>query len=243
MKSQPHNSFLFSCLIIVFMAFSSVGATEVQNFESLKILEMKLPSYPMKMTFEGIYGGQARVVFSVDERGELIDVFQESYTHPEFGRLAAESIWKWKFQPSKLNGEPITVVKAIDFNFDDKRGVFSSGIIEAAAAKLNFGRHAKSKQMYGPNDLDEELQAIEMGAPFFPEEFKNSDVDGMATVVFYIDEKGETRLPYTSEYSHLAFGQSAVHAVLNWKFKPPTVNGKPASILVRQQFNFKDATP
>ncbi|MCZ6674088.1 MAG: energy transducer TonB, partial [Verrucomicrobia bacterium] len=235
---QTHKSLLSACLVSFCMAVAPGVVIGIENFESLKVLEMVLPSYPMKMTFEGIYEGSARVIINVDETGELVDVYQESYTHPEFGRLADKYIRLWTFQPAKLNGEPITAIKPVDFNFDDKRGVYSVGIQAAMGSNMNFGRSANSKRVYSPEELDENLEPIEMVQPPFPEEFRNTDIEGTATVLFYIDETGKTRMPHVTEYSHMDFGTSALLAVENWKFKPPLVRGKPVSIMVSQKFNF-----
>jgi TonB family protein len=228
--------FLASFLIALVPGISSA----IENFESLKVLSTKLPGYPTKMTYEGIYEGWARVVINVNEKGELADVYLESYSHPEFGNLAETYIKKWTFQPAKLNGEPLSVIKPIDFHFEDRRGVFALGIQEAAASKLQFSRFAKGKRVYSPKELDEIPTPVEMSQPLFPEEFKGKNVEGSATVIFYIDELGDVRMPHVTEYSHESFGLVALMAVEEWKFDPPKVNGKPVSIMVRQKFNFKE---
>ncbi len=222
----------------------SVGASSlpaIDNFESLKVVSSELPSYPLGMTVNGIYDGAARVIISVNENGVLEDVYLESYTHPDFGKLAEESIKKWTFQPAKLNGEPLSVIKAIDFDFEDRRGVFAFGVMESVAAKLNFARFADSKRIYSPRELDEIPEPIEMITPLYPEEFKGQGTIGNVTVLFYIDETGEVRMPHVTEYSHESFGKTAIIAVEDWKFKPPLVHGKPVSIMVRQKFTFSES--
>lgn len=225
---------------VLFVSLKLTAQVGIENFESLKILNVELPAYPMKMTFEGIYEGQATVIINVDETGTILDVYQESFTHPVFGKIAADSVLKWTFQPAKLNGEPVPSVKPLTFKFDDKRGVFSVSMQEAAASFLKFSKHAKSKRLYDFGELDEGLQPEEMRQPYFPEEFKNKGIEGSATVMFYVDEEGKTRMPHLTDYSHSNFGKAALSAVDYWKFKAPTVNGKPASIQVRQTFNFSD---
>ncbi|MDA1068911.1 MAG: TonB family protein [Verrucomicrobia bacterium] len=225
---------------VLFVSLKVTAQVGLENYESLKILKMDLPAYPMKMTFEGIYDGQATIIINVDETGTIVDVYQESFTHPEFGRLADDSVRKWTFQPAKLNGEPVGSIKPLIFNFDDKRGVFSVSMQEAAASFLKFDKFRDSKRLYDFEDLDEGLKPEVMGQPFFPEEFKDQGIDGSATVIFYVDEAGKTRMPHLTDYSHQSFGMAALHAVENWKFKAPTVKGKPATIQVRQIFVFSD---
>ena len=239
MKLVFFKAYLIVALISVGIVIRSEA--DVEQFESLKVMEMNLPGFPEKVTFEGIYEGVARLIIKVDQTGRLVDAYQESYTHPEFGRLAEKYVRLWRFQPAKLNGEPITVIKEVDFHFDDKRGVYSTDIHGATALKLNFFRFASSKKTYSPAELDQPLESVEMEQPLFPFEFKNRGVKGTATVVFFIDEMGMSRIPNVTDYSHVAFGQAASMAVENWKFKPPTVGGKPVSVKVRQVFTFSDS--
>lgn len=240
MKFLAINSLLTTCLVYACFVVLPDTARAVENFESLKVLEMVLPNYPMKMTFQGVYEGTARVMIRVDESGKLIDVFQESYTHPEFGGLADEYVRLWTFQPAKLNGEPVASIKPVDFNFDDRRGVYSLGIMETVASGYNLGRFAKSKQVCSVKDLDHGLQPLEMRQPPFPKDFYETDIEGLATVIFYIDESGKTRMPYLTEQSHPSFGQAALLAVEHWRFKPPLLKGEPVSVLVRQVFTFSE---
>ena len=239
MKSRTWNIGVSSGLISIFLALSPLNASEVENFESLEVLNTVLPEYPVRLAYEGIYAGSARLVISVDGSGKLTDVFEESYSHPEIGRLANKYIRKWTFRPAKLNGEPITSVKPIDFYFDDKRGVYSIGVPEAAASYFVFGDHLGSKRIYNAEELDRELEPVTMENALYPRALKDSGVDGMAVVTFYVDEKGRVRMPHTTDYSHISFGESALSTVKEWRFKPPTVNGKPVSIHVQQRFNFK----
>ncbi len=241
MKIKFFNVTLRSALLAGCLGLGSSSLFGIDNFESLKVLTSELPSYPTSLTSEGVFDGAARVVLNVNENGDLIDVYLESYTHPLFGRLAEESVKKWTFQPAKLNGEPLSIIKAIDFEFEDRRGVFAFGVMESTAAKLNFARFSDSKRIYSPKELDKIPEPMEMETPLYPEEFKGQGVVGSATVLFYIDETGEIRMPHVTEYSHESFGKTALMAVEEWKFKPPLVRGKPVSIMVRQRFSFTES--
>ena len=211
----------------------------VENFESAQVVDTALPDYPVRLAYEGIYSGGARLIVRINETGELIDVFVESYTDSEFGRLAERYIERWTFLPAKLNGEPITSIKPIDFHFDDKRGVYSVGAPEALTALLYTGNNQDAKRVYSPRELDNELEPIEMTQPLYPEDLKRTGIDGSATIMFYVDERGRVRMPHATEYSQNIFGESALHSVTQWKFEPPRLKGKPVSVLVKQKFNFK----
>ena len=210
----------------------------VENFESLKIIQTTHPSYPMRLTQIGLYEGYVRLLIAVDYMGEINDVFIEEYTHETFAELARESVWQWKYVPAKVNGEPTTVVKALDFRFEDRTGLHSVDIMAAAADKLGLNRMYGKKRVYSIKDLDEVPEPIEVVKPKYPMEFKDEGVEGAASVMFYIDEEGRVRMPHISEFTHQEFAELALVAVKQWKFKPPIRHGKPVSIMVSQPFNF-----
>ena len=239
MKNKIYNTNLFSFLVVLLIPLLSNPAYGIDNFESLKVLNTRMPSYPLELVSEGILEGYAEVVIRVNQLGELTDVYLSAYSHPEFGRLAEKYIKMWTFQPARLNGEPQSVIKSFDFRFEDKRGVHSLLAMEAAVMKLNFGpKDMGGKRIHSPDELDENPIPLETEPPLFPEEFKGQGIKGTATVVFYIDEEGNVRMPHVIENSQDIFGMTALISVKKWKFKPPLAKGKPVSVLVRQTFNF-----
>lgn len=231
---------LFTIIWALIFGIFSCSAAAVEDFESLQVVSAKLPKYPLRLTMEGVYDGKARVVISVNDEGVVDDVYLEAFTHPTFGKLADKYIRLWTFKPAKLNGEPISVIKAYEFDFEDKRGVHAAGIMESSADKFNWGRFSKSKRTYSPKELDQIPVPVNMETPLYPGEFRGQRVEGSATVLFYIDDEGDVRMPHVMEYSHQNFAQVALFAVEKWKFQPPMVKDKAVAILVRQEFNFYD---
>lgn len=225
----------FSVLMVALIPGFAGG---VENFESLKIIQTTLPNYPMRLTQMGLYEGYARLVIAVDYMGELSDVFVEEYSHETFATLARETVWKWDYIPAKVNGEPTTVVKALDFRFEDRTGLHSVDVMAAAADKLGLNKMYGKRRVYSPDDLDSIPEPIEVVKPQYPLEFKEEGIEGEVSVLFYIDEEGRVRMPHIAEFSHEEFAELALMAVKQWKFKPPIRRGKPVSILVRQPFNF-----
>lgn len=239
MNNKIYKTNLFSFLLVLLIPQFSNLAHGIDNFESMKVLTTQMPAYPVGLVSEGILEGYAEIIIRVNEMGELTDVYKSAYSHPEFGRLAEKYIKMWTFQPAKLNGEPHAVIKSVDFRFEDKRGVHSLLAMEAAVMKMNFGpKDTDGKRIYSPEELDQDPIPLETETPLFPEEFKGQGIKGTATVVFYIDEEGNVRMPHVIENSQDIFGLTALFSVRKWKFKPPLVRGKPVSVLVRQKFNF-----
>jgi TonB family protein len=66
-------------------------------------------------------------------------------------------------------------------------------------------------------------------------------VRGKVTVDFYITEEGVVRLPSVSPYDDSQLTALAIEALRQWKFEPPTRNGKPILVKASQVFNFGPA--
>lgn len=226
------------CLSFFLLALVPGFSWGVDNFESLKIIQTTYPNYPMRLTQIGLYEGHVRLLIAVDYMGELTDVFVEEYTHELFAEIAEDTVWEWEFIPAKVNGEPTTVVKALDFRFEDRTGLHSVDVMAAAADKLGLNRMFGKKRVYSPEDLDSIPEPIEVVKPRYPLEFKDEGVEGEVSILFYIDEEGRVRMPHITEFTHPEFAELALVAVKQWKFKPPMRRGKPVSIMVNQPFSF-----
>jgi TonB family protein len=59
------------------------------------------------------------------------------------------------------------------------------------------------------------------------------------TVDFYIDEAGQPRLPAIRSMSDPVLGRIVLRTIAEWRFAPPTHDGKPAVTRARQQFVFR----
>ena len=88
-------------------------------------------------------------------------------------------------------------------------------------------------------DLDGPVEALSQRKPRFPCDVPKEAGSGQALLEFIVDERGLVQLPAIVEATHDAFGYAAVQAVSSWRFRPPTINGKPTSIKVRMPFGFR----
>lgn len=64
--------------------------------------------------------GSAVVVFEVNERGRVEDPNVLSSTDPVFDRPALNAIKKWRFEPGKRNGEPVSFRMRIEIVFPEQ---------------------------------------------------------------------------------------------------------------------------
>jgi TonB family protein len=81
---------------------------EVTDLEAMSTLtRLVVPTYPKEAT-ETRLQGMAVVGVTIGKNGEVADVKQIS-AHPLIARAAVDAIRQWRFEPYKLNGEPIDV--------------------------------------------------------------------------------------------------------------------------------------
>ena len=87
------------------VAGQPIELTDLQAMSTLT--RLVVPAYPKEAT-EMRLQGMAVVGVTIGKNGEVVDVKQIS-AHPRIARAAADAIRRWRFEPYKLNGEPIDV--------------------------------------------------------------------------------------------------------------------------------------
>ncbi|HEX2101519.1 MAG TPA: TonB family protein [Candidatus Synoicihabitans sp.] len=91
--------------------------------------------------------------------------------------------------------------------------------------------------------LDNEPRARVQPAPVYPFEQKRTGMSGTVTVRFTVDREGNVREAHVVQSDDRGFEESAVKAVLRWKFEPGRKNGRAVAfrMSVPIVFNINDA--
>ena len=90
---------------------------EVTDLEAMSTLtRLVVPTYPKEAT-EMRLQGTAVVGVTIGKNGEVVDVKQIA-AHPLIARAAVDAIRQWRFEPFKLNGEPIDVFAKVAVLFE-----------------------------------------------------------------------------------------------------------------------------
>jgi TonB family protein len=76
-------------------------------------------------------------------------------------------------------------------------------------------------------------------SPEYPAELISTGKDGIAKITFVINEKGLVEEPEIADCSEPEFGEAALVAIKEWRFKPATVDGKPVPKKVSLPFKFR----
>jgi protein TonB len=77
--------------------------------------------------------------------------------------------------------------------------------------------------------FDTRPEPVKTPPPAHPQQMKGSGVDGVVAVRILIDETGTVVEAKALKSNHVLFEPPAVGAVLKWKFKPATKEGKSAA--------------
>ena len=100
-----------------------VSASEQAAQPSLtkpKAISRADPVFPFGLFTAGT-SGSAVIEYTVDTQGKVVNPKVVSATHPDFGRSALDCITRWKFEPGKKDGRPVSVRMQLEFAFDNPK--------------------------------------------------------------------------------------------------------------------------
>ncbi len=237
---MKNHSLPFACLALAFAAPALAqyrpGPSER---ETLNIIQTEPAAFPLTLLNGIVMTGEAKVVVDVDQNGQLTDYLVTGYSRKEFADASVEALRKWKYEPPLYRGQPWASVQELQFDYTRTGAVVTFTGFEAMNAQLEeMVKASFAFRIYSLRELDRiptPLQVVSPGTPSANPKEKRHTV----TVDFYIDETGRVRLPsVTREEVGDAYAASALDAVRQWRFDPPTRKGRPVVVFARQQFNF-----
>jgi TonB family protein len=210
------------------------------EWQPLKIFQTVDPIFPFQLQQLSVTSGEARVVISVDETGKLDEWLVVGYTMREFADVAVGAIKQWKFEPARLRGEPVGATVELVFHFETQGTLVVSQTamdnVQARMLQLMAGAY-----VYKPcslKELDKIPTPIFTVSPAYPRELAAKGKKGSIVIGFYIDETGTVRMPAGSQKDDSQLIALAITALRQWRFEPPTRNGRPVLVAAIQVFNF-----
>jgi TonB family protein len=87
--------------------------------------------------------------------------------------------------------------------------------------------------------LDAPLRILKSVFPDYPESFRNADISGVVRIEFFIERDGRVSSPTVIGSPPAELAALSLHAIMRWRFAPPTIAGSPVRVQAAQQFNFK----
>ena len=191
--------------------------------------------YPFTMR-EVNMAGEVLVEFVVDETGRTRDVHAVKATHDGFIAAAVQSVEKWAFIPAVRNGRPVSTRLQVPVTFG-LRGP-SSGSETIASLSSNAG----DVEEFDPAQLDERPRVISSPVPLYPFELRRANVPGEAVIEFVVGTDGATRAVRVVSATRPEFGDAAVAAVEQWRFKPGRKAGRLVNCRMRVPIRFNLGT-
>lgn len=241
MPSIPR--FLTCCAFAALLAGAATGrgfAAVVPGDRPLKIIQttelrLREPNNP-----EIPAHGEVRVVILVDETGRLTDWLVLSYSHRMLADTVLGGLKEWRYEPARKQGRPIGLRSVVRILFESRGRVISvqGGDVFSALVSETVNPHFVNRQAE-PSEVDQPLGIAEMARPRFPAQLVGRGPEASSVLIdFYVDEAGRPRMPVILGSEDPLFSLAALDALDSWRFVPPTRQGKPVVVHVRQEFVF-----
>jgi TonB family protein len=205
----------------------------------VQIIPTLMPQFSPVLLNQGITEGKVCLVIDVSAEGKLTDWLVLGYTDPQMVRTCVDALTDWDIKPARVDGEAVGAQVELTITITAEGVVISSSgpqTLDSAFRRLT-GNPIKYK-LSPALALDRVPTVINTVAPKYAQEAAKQGVTGKVDVHFYINEKGEVRMPAVKAGVHPYLANVAVSALREWKFEPPTSKGKPVLIAARQQFDF-----
>jgi hypothetical protein len=189
-----------------------------------------------------------RFLVTVNEDGKLVDYLAVFATH--FGLLerAEKRLLRAEFSPALSAGVPVQASTDVYVTFfDPEQRAFHSGLISRPSGSTSMDAAVRWMSEAGKESLEYGVsQSDELDHPLEIRETKiliMTDADGRpaegdCVIEFFVDDRGEVRLPRIVSSDNVTVSTSALLTVRETHFAPVTRNGRPTYVKVRQPMEF-----
>lgn len=213
------------------------GATgPVGTVEELRLEKFVMPQFPAFTRLTGQQRGVVTVAIGRDAEGRVTDLLVLDSTDARLTESVRDAVSEWRFarpanQPSALG----PVVPLVRFLFK------ADGIAMTTPPTGNAaGRSIETAPVVLPTlaDLDGDMKPLQQIFPAWRSRPRDVSADATVTMKYFIDEEGRVRVPVVLESSAPELGEAALHAIAQWRYPPPRVNGRPTIAIDLQTFQF-----
>jgi TonB family protein len=206
-----------------------------------KIHQSVAPVFPVRLLRDGIIRGEVQLMLEVDPVGRLTDLLVTAYTHREFAEEVLRAVRQWLFEPGHDEGRPVVSILGFTFNFETA-GVVVIEKHSMPSRLAPISAEDYEYRVHGLATLDRELVPLHQPGPVYPREWIEQGRTGTVVIDFFIDETGQARLPVIQAHPDAFLASAAVATVKEWRFKPPTCQGRPVLARAQQVFVFQPKT-
>jgi hypothetical protein len=194
-----------------------------------------------------------RFIVTVDEAGRLVEYLAVEATHHELLEKAEQAIIETQFEPAIAGGRAVAGATDVRVTFFDpeqralRTGLtgqpFGSSGAEAVARRVYEG----AKDLYvfrqsTPAELDAPLAMAEGKLIVLADE-EGRTASGQCLVDYFVDHRGQVKMPRIVSSDNETVARSALLTLQQLRFVPPTHNGQPTCVQVRQPFIYEGTSP
>jgi TonB family protein len=221
------------------LPLASAAANPTQpNVVSAKINRTENVVYPAALLAEGVSRGEVRVMIEIDETGVVTDTLPLAYTHEAFLTATLNAIKRWTYEPARADGVPAPTRCELTVRFEVS-GVLVTDRTSSAIPFQEKDYEGFAYRVHGPRTLDRIPASLNVTQPIYPREWVGQGLSGKVTLSFFVDETGAVRMPTVASTDHAYFSASALAALSEWRFEPPTHKGRPVLARFQQTFHFE----
>lgn len=185
--------------------------------------------FPGAAAARGVPKGSAVVAVLVDADGRAADFQLIGYTDKAFGTALLEHARMLAYQPAKFKGARVPARYDVGYRFESASTALNP--LEASRQKFNQAGGKLTYSAVPESRLDAPLEFTNASLPRVPAGYSASgDKPVNVSVTFYVDEEGKVHVPSVQSADSPKLFAPAIHAVMQWSFKPPMAGGKPALV-------------
>lgn len=192
------------------------------------------PEYPADLREAGVEG-RVDVVFDVDRRGLPLEPTIEYATHKEFAEAVKAVVGRWRFDPARRAGSPVTLRVRMPVVFVVKQ----EDPLSKWAGRNVFKR--LDRQVVDAEELTIWPEPTAWIEPYYPPQLNGSGKRGEVVVSFVVDEHGDVVNPEVLIGDDPHFIASALAATVSLDFTPHLdPNGEPIPVSMAVSYKFDE---
>lgn len=177
------------------------------------------PVYPYELLIQG-QTGWAEASFVVDYTGRALFAAPAGSTDTAFAKALVAMVEASEFTPAKKNKRAVMTPSSQRYTFNGESG------LDAEALRVLSELRKPVPALLAMTELDQRPRVLRQDAPVYPRALKDDGLTGQAEIEFVIDRQGRVLFPRIVSATQEDFGWAAATAVAQWRFEPPTKDGR-----------------
>lgn len=208
-------------------------------FESVRVEVTVEPQIPARLRMDGFRDGRVSIALDVDAEGRLTDLLVTAATHADLIQPCVEAVKEWRYTPARYDGARVPARMDFTLLISQTGAVVSRTVADTMTDFMErVAGRPLDYQLCPPNETDQPLMPVTRVRPAFAAAAQKQGIGGKVRVHFFVDDRGNVRLPAVPAETHPYLSAVAVEAMREWKFRPPTRDGKPVLVAAVQEFDF-----